>query len=251
MTNGMTAFTTRRLGQIACLGVWLLANTPGASHTRLQDEDKTLALLVKTVKSSDNPAVRRALLKGMLNGLEGRRDVPTPNGWDELNRELVKSANKEVRELAAQLSQLFGDPQAIQAALMTLKNSKADPRERRAALVSLLALKRAEASLYLEVLLDEPELCLDAIRGYAVIENPTAAPVLLGRYAKMTPDQRKAVVETLATRKVYATELLNAVKQKKISREDIPAHVSRSLNALLGDRFVAVFGELKPVEKDR
>jgi len=119
------------------------------------------------------------------------------------------------------------------------------------ALRSLLNLQNQDASDLLESLLDEPALTLDAIRGYATVENATAPAVLLGRFEQMPPEQRRAVVETLAMRRRYALSLVNAVKQKTVSRDEIPAHVARSLNNLLGDQFVKVFGEVKPIAKDR
>ena len=108
-----------------------------------------------------------------------------------------------------------------------------------------------EASSLLESLLDDPALRLDAIRGYAMVENASAPAVLLGRYAQFSPELRRAVVETLATRKRYAQALLAAVEQKTVLHDDIPAHVARSLKDILGDRFVRVFGEVRPISQDR
>jgi putative heme-binding domain-containing protein len=75
--------------------------------------------------------------------------------------------------------------------------------------------------------------------------------VLLGRYKKLNPDHRRAVIETLATRNSYAQALLKAVEKKTVSRDEIPAHVARSLHGILGDRFVKVFGKVRSVAKDR
>jgi putative heme-binding domain-containing protein len=84
-----------------------------------------------------------------------------------------------------------------------------------------------------------------------MVENATAPSVLLARYEKMSPELRRAVIETLATRKRYAQALLDAVKGEAISRDEIPAHVARSLNNILGDRFVEVFGKVRQVAKNR
>jgi putative heme-binding domain-containing protein len=67
----------------------------------------------------------------------------------------------------------------------------------------------------------------------------------------MNPDLKRAVVETLATRKSYAQKLLTAVQQKRVTRDEIPAHVARSLNSLLGQQFVKVFGKVRPVAQNR
>ena len=52
----------------------------------LQAGNDSMGLLVKTAKQSENPAIRVALLKGMLKGLEGQRQVPAPEGRGELVR---------------------------------------------------------------------------------------------------------------------------------------------------------------------
>ena len=215
------------------------------------DEAESLALLVETVEANDDAGIRTALLRGMLRGLEGRRNVTAPNGWSELSARLAKSDDAGVRDLSTQLSQIFGDRAAVQRALAVLKDSAAEPGVRQTALRSLLTQQNREASSLLESLLDEPALALDAVRGYAMVENATAPAVLLSRYQKMNPELKRAVVETLATRKSYAQELLAAVQQKKVARDEIPAHVARSLNSLLGEQFANVFGKVRPVAQDR
>lgn len=213
------------------------------------DETETLALLVKTIQQNEDPGVRASLLRGVLAGLAGRRNVKPPANWETLNAELSSSASH--RDLALQLSQIFGDKEAMEQALATLEDSSTSSALRRKALRSLLMQRSDEASDMLEDLIDEPDLALDAIRGYAAIENPMAPAVLLDRYAEMNADQKRAIVETLATRKRYANALTNAVSEGTIQRDEIPAHVARSLKELLGGKFSRVFGEIQELAADR
>jgi putative heme-binding domain-containing protein len=236
---------------LTCLFGILLVLTSYPLDSQAIDEPESLALLVETLEANDDAGIRTALLKGMLRGLEGRRNVAAPKGWSELSARLAKSDDANVRDLSTQLSQIFGDRAAVQRALAVLRDSAAEAGVRRTALRSLLTQQNREASSLLESLLDEPALALDAVRGYAMVENPAAPTVLLSRYEKMSPKHRRAVVETLATRKTYARELLKAVQRKKVARDEIPAHVARSLNSLLGEQFVKVFGKVRPVAQDR
>ena len=236
---------------LTCLSGILLVLTSYPLDSQAIDETESLGLLVETLEANDDAGIRTALLKGMLRGLEGRRNVPAPKGWSELSAKLTKSDDASVRDLSTQLSQIFGDRAAVQRALAVLKDQSSEPGVRRTALRSLLTQQNREASALLESLLDQPALTLDAVRGYATVENATAAAVLLSRYEKMNPDLKRAVVETLATRKSYAQKLLTAVQQKKVTRDEIPAHVARSLNSLLGQQFVKVFGKVRPVAQDR
>jgi len=228
-----------------------LAACPASIVCAQPAETDQMALLVETLAQTESPAVQAALMRGILQGLEGRRNVPAPAGWQTLSAKLAKSDDDAVRQLSSQLSQIFGDVEAANRALALVKDSSQPVAARRSALRGLLNQQNLSASNALETLLDEPAMTLDAIRGYAIVENAGAPKLLLSRYANLNPEQRRAVVETLATRKSYAAALLNAVEQKSVSRDDIPAHVARSLFGISPDRFVKIFGEFKPVTQDR
>ncbi|HIN54538.1 MAG TPA: c-type cytochrome [Planctomycetes bacterium] len=227
----------------------LVVYTP--DQLRAVDEQESLALLVETLDTIDDPAVQTALLQGMLNGLDGRRNVPAPAAWLKVGAKLAKSDNPQVRELVSRLSQIFGDEAAMQRALATVQDRSSQLDARRRALHSLLNQKNKGVSALLEQLLDEPELRLDAIRGYAAIENERAPEILLPRYVKWTSEHRQAIIETLATRRKYAESLLAAIKAKKIPIADIPSHVARSLSLILGDSFVEVYGDVRQLSVDR
>ena len=231
--------------------VLLALSLCGSDRVTAADESDSLVLLVKIIDSTDDPNVRNSLMRGMLSGLAGRRSVPSPAGWKELSQKLATSRNAEERELSLQLSQIFGDQKAVQRALAVIQDKDAEVGSRRTALRLLLTQKNEQVSMTLESLLDDPNLCLDAIRGYAAIENVTAPSVLLGRYEKLDAVMRRTVIETLATRKGYAQALLSAIEEGKVVREDIPAHVARSLNVLLGKRFEKVFGVVQELAADR
>ncbi len=222
------------------------------SFVSANDQSESFALLVETLDASQgNADVCSALMRGMLSGLDGRRNLSPPQGWTELSEKLGRSDDQEVRELSMRLSQIFGDREATLRAISLLKDRSADERQRRVALRSLLDQQSEEASAALQSLIDEAPFTLDAIRGYAIVANASAPEVLLGRYSRFSPELRRAVVETLASRESYAEALLAAIKQGKVQREDIPAHIARSLNDVLGDRFVEVFGEVRPIAEDR
>ncbi|PHS11182.1 MAG: hypothetical protein COA78_10210 [Blastopirellula sp.] len=215
------------------------------------NEAETLALLVDTIDNTDDPAVQAALMKGMLSAMAGRRNVAAPNAWSKVATKLGKSEGKEVKDFASQLSQIFGDKAAVEQALATVQDSSASLAERRRALHSLLSQQNDQVSALLEPLLAEPAMRLDAIRGFSAIENGQASKLLLAGYKNWSEEHQKAVVETLATRKVYAEALLDAIKKKQITKQQIPVHVARSLSFLLGDSFAKVFGEVRQLSQDR
>ena len=83
------------------------------------------------------------------------------------------------------------------------------------------------------------------------MEHPKAAEILLSRYPKWAQPLQKATVETLATRRTYAQALIAALRSGQIAKEEIPAHVARSLQLLLGTSFTSVFGEIRELDQDR
>ncbi len=214
------------------------------------DESAQLEIMVKALSGIENEAAQVNILRGMLGGLSGRRDVPTPKSWPALNAKLRASENAELRKLAQQLSQIFGDESASQAALTTLRDATADLEARRSALKSLLGQRHAEVPPILENLLDQP-LRLEAIRAYAVYDYSKAPPILLKRYAGFDPSLRRAVVETLASRKSYARALLKALDRGKVAKNEVPAYVARSLKTMLGKEFEKIYGEVRDVSADK
>ena len=216
------------------------------------DEAESFALLVETLDAVESePNICSSMMRGMLSGLEGRRNVTPPQGWAALSKKFGQSKDRNVRDLSIKLSQIFGDRDATQRLIALLKDTAADESQRLAALRSLLDQQSKEVSDVLEALLDEPAFTLAAVRGYASIADESAPSILLGRYERFSPELRRAVIETLASRKDYAESLLEAIAQKKISREDIPAQIARSLSEILGSRFVELFGEVRSMGADR
>ncbi len=216
------------------------------------DESESFALLVETLGTTESePSVCSSLMRGMLSGLEGRRNVTPPRGWSEINKKLGHSEDANIRELSMKLSQIFGDRDATQRYIDLLKDRSADENLRRSALRSLLDQQCEQVSEVFEALLDEPAFALDAIRGCSNVAIASAPSVLLGRYKQFSPELRRAVIDALATRKEYAEALLEAIKHKIVAREDIPAHIARTLSEILGKRFVEQFGDIRLIAADR
>lgn len=203
---------------------------------------KALDMLVATLGETGDNGVRESLLRGMLLGLEGRNEIAAPRDWPKLNRELSEKGSDAVKKLAQELAQLFGDEGAVAKAFALLKDAASPAQDRRRALAGLLSRQNADLLPVLKNLLGEPALRVAAIRAYGSFESPEAPAILLQRYPGFSPEERRAVIETLATRKSYAQALLGALDAGTVSREAVPAYVDRSLAALLGERYVKKYG---------
>jgi putative heme-binding domain-containing protein len=212
--------------------------------------DPQLDAIVNALQGIDDPGIQASFLKGMLGGLAGRRDVDPPKGWSDLKSKMEKQGNEEVMGLVGQIGQVFGDESAGDSALATLMDGKASPEDRKLALSGLVAQKHPKLPSTLALLLDQP-LRTEAIRAYSAFDFKPAPRVLLARYSKLAPEERRVVVETLASRKPYARALVKAIGSGKVSKEDIPAYVARNLHAMLGDSFEKVYGKVQAVSADK
>src|SRR6266566_2180468 len=111
------------------LGALLLASLP----LRAQNDD-ALPALVQVLAQTDDPQFQFDVLKGMSEGLKGRRGVKMPAGWEPLSAKLSKSPNAQVRELAQSLSLTFGSASALASLRQVLMDRQADAAARKSAL---------------------------------------------------------------------------------------------------------------------
>ena len=96
-----------------------------AAPANAAGDAESLALLVKTLNSTENPQVRVILMRGMLSGLAGRRNVDSPEGWKALSKKLALSQHDEERALFQELAQIFGDAEATERALKVVEDANA------------------------------------------------------------------------------------------------------------------------------
>ena len=233
-------------------------NTPPPSFDQLRkqaikrlDSRSSLNLLTKSLTSTKDSQTQAALLRGMVAGLAGQRNVPAPTGWGAAMASLSKSSDAEVRKLSLRLGQVFGVEAATKQAIATVSNTKASADLRRSALQSLVTQRSPEVKDLLPSLLNDKTLQVDAIRAYGAIEDEKAPKLILNRYASLDFQAKRASVETLASRKKYATQLLSAIKDKTVPKRDIPTYLARSLSKLLGKPFDRAFGNVQSLSQDK
>jgi len=240
-----------RMRKFQKIGLALLGVLLCCSATSSAGEADTLQMLAKAIASSNNEKVQVSLMRGMLKSLEGRRDVDAPASWGDVRESLTTSENVEAKRMLQELSQIFGDESAALEALDTLRNGFAPVEERESALRSLLAQRNVQLPTELEKLLDDQYLRTSAIRAFGVMPQPGAAELLINRYEAFSASGRRVVVETLATRKEYAEELLVALRSGVISKSEIPSYAARTLESMLGSGFSEVYGDVAALSGDK
>lgn len=210
---------------------------------RLVDANMPESIVSSLTKNSGNQV---EILKGMRDGLEGRFDLKAPKNWTALSTKL-KATKGESATLANQISQRFGDTQASEQQMATLKNKNAPILQRQQAIQSLSLRKREELVAEIPNLLNDPKLRLETIRAISEYDKPEFGKLLVANYNEFTATEKQQAIQTLSSRSKYGWELTQAIKSQKISKRDVPPYAARQLLRVVGSGFIEVWG---PIEQE-
>jgi putative heme-binding domain-containing protein len=191
----------------------------------------SLPALIRVLGESDDPQFQLDILKGVNDGLKGKRSVKMPAGWEAVSEKLAKSSHPAIRELTQNLSLTFGSESARAALRQRLTDRNADLQSRTNALEALLANKDPELPGTLQKLLKEPALRVPALRGLAAYDHPRTPAAIFEIYPELGPLQKKDALTTLVARASFAKALLEEVG-KRVPLQDITADLLRQLRTL-------------------
>jgi putative membrane-bound dehydrogenase-like protein len=194
--------------------------------------------------------VRLELLRGFLEGMDGRSDVKEPEGWADMYGGL-NSEDGELGRLAVELAQKFGDAEAVRIGLRVLEDTSAGVEVRRRALLTVAKIHPPELPPILIDLLDHDELRGDSIRAMANFQEHSLVTALLDRYDTFNDDEKSDTVHTLASRPHYGWMLAQAIKNKKVPRRDVPTYIARQLRRVVGSGFVEIWGPIDEVSAEK
>lgn len=244
--------STRQFTNVLCSFIVLFG---GALSHGADDANDALPALVQLLGTSDDPQFQLDLLKGMSDGLKGRREVKMPAGWETVAVKLAKNPNAQVRELAQSLSLTFGSASALKALRETLLSAGAGLAARSNALASLLQAKEAALPTLLQQLLNDPVMRSGALRGLAAYDDPKTAGGILKVYPSLSAAEKKDALNTLASRAAYAKAMLAAIGEKKIPAKDLTADILRQLrnlkDAQIDEQVVKNWGVARETETDK
>jgi putative membrane-bound dehydrogenase-like protein len=186
----------------------------------------------------------KLIMEGMRDGLEGRFDLKAPANWNAVYAKL-KISKGEIAPLATQIAQRFGDTEATEKLMATLKNANAPLAERQQALKSIAARKREELIKEIPNLLNDKLLRLDAIQAIANYDNESFAKLLISKYNEFNPAEKQQAIQTLSARSRYGWQLTQALKNQTIPKADVPPYTARQLLRVVGSGFIEVWGAIE------
>ena len=221
----------------------------------LQKPAHRLDYLVMLLAKINEPEVQQDILQGLSDGLAGKRRVTMPDGWSKLYEKLEASESSQVRDEALELALLFEDPTALTLLRKKAADKKLDAAERNRALAALIARRVPDLQKLLLALAVETETSSVAIRGLAEYYSPETTETLLQHYASYPANVRQDALQTLASRRGWATELLDAVEAGKIPRADLTAFTVRQLQTYgdeqLTARVTKLWGTVRTTPADK
>lgn len=213
---------------------------------------EALDLLISLLSGS----ARDTMILGELKeALKGQRQVATPKSWAGAFEVLMKSADAKQREQALSLAVTFGDARALNLLRELLSAASADVEIRKNALDALVTARDPILPPILHGLLDNAALRGPALRGLASFDDAETPAIILALYPKLTLDEKRDALNTLASRANYGKALLEAVAGKTLLASDISADLVRQLRNLndkdLDRRLTEVWGITRATPADK
>ncbi len=231
-----------------CLGLLWIALPSDVAQA--QGDAEPLPALIQLLQNSSDESLQLDVLRGMKAGLQGRRGVPMPQGWETLEQRLTTSSNAEIRILAQNLGLTFGSRRALDSLRATLLDSKGDPSARKSALEGLLSVKDPQLPDALKSVIQDPAIRGQAIRAFASFSDPSTPEVLLGVYGTLGVSERRDVLSTLASRQTFAKPLVEAVRSGKVPASHLTAELVRQLRTLKDPQIIADLEKLWGVARE-
>ena len=195
---------------------------------RAQSDD-ALPFLVQALAATDDVQAQFDILKGMADGLKGRRGVKAPAGWDAVATKLTAGGTTQVKDLVQQLSLVFGSASALADMRKQMLDAKAPAAQRLSALEALVAAKDAGLAESLRQLLKEPALRGAALRGLAAYDDAKTPPAILALLPALSPAEKRDALGTLASRLSFARPLVAALVAGQLAAKDLPADLVRQI----------------------
>ena len=197
--------------------------------------------LNEAVRYCDTLQKHEVLLGRALEGLLKGQDSGVIKPTTDVSKQLASwraSKNPGVAKSAAQLAVLWGDAEATNQLIAAVAGDKMPTEERLQAIKTLRKVKSDAVRAGLLKLLGEnlpTVLGMEAIRAAADLGGDAFPPALISLAASKDNNIRLAALESLAGRKDWAKQMLDAIAAEKISAGGFPVPVRRSL-ATNGDK---------------
>ncbi|MEX0819892.1 MAG: c-type cytochrome, partial [Pirellulaceae bacterium] len=224
--------------------------------SEIERQPAAVEQLVALLQEDRDENFQREILQGMEIALKGWRRAAAPAGWSAVASKLGKHPDARIQTLSRELSLVFGDGRALDELQRIAKGNGSDLAARRAAIHTLVAARDESLVPFLQGLLTDRNLGIDAIRGLAAFNDPKTPQLIIDRYSsfRREPTRREAIT-TLTSRRNSIKALLSAVSASKIGPDQVSPFQLRQMQ-LLGDAEInreidRLWPELKAISSEK
>lgn len=192
---------------------------------------KDLLICARLLKLSPDAEATAQLMRGFEEAFRGR---PVGNLPAELAQALSSSGAR-----SEMLALRQGEPAAIDKALRTIADGKADMRERLNYVQTFGEVNQpACVPVLLSALRDsrDPGLQMSVLTALQSYTGDQIGTEVLRSYSSLSEDVRNVALTLLASRKLWALELLSAVNSARVDRSTVPVDLVRRMTVYRDER---------------
>jgi putative heme-binding domain-containing protein len=150
----------------------------------------------------------------------------------DIEKQLRSSVNPEVILGVDSLGVLFGDGAALADLRALAGNVEMDPLSREHAIRALGQAKDTESLTMFFNLLGDRAVYGCVITTLAEFDHPMTAKELISRMAGFKDGNRSLAIDTMASREIYALDLMDAIREGRVEAHELTAGQVRQLIAL-------------------
>jgi putative membrane-bound dehydrogenase-like protein len=245
------------LARFATTSTWPLTARLAArrSAEQIADHPSAVQIVVDAAVHSQSAEVRGNLIQGMADGLRGWRKADRPASWDQLVAVVDAAGDADMQQLVRELSLVFGDGRAVDQLKQIVMDDASEIGLRRSALQTLVQNNSDGLREICAGLLGDARLNVVAAEGLARFNDPEIGQQLAENYRRFRSPERPRIVALMVSRPIFATALLDAIEQGKISADDLTAFDVRQIRSLgepkLDRRIAALWGDVRQTPEDK
>ena len=174
----------------------------------------------------------RSQLAAILTATQGYSQLVEPKNWKWTRSQLLTLKDDAVTDAVQRLSLLFGDGTGLASLLELVKDRNGDHIARSNAIGTLAQNARAESIPVMLGLLNDKAVYVDICKALAAFDDDPRIPTeLLKRWDSLRHGAKEAATDTLCSRRSYAVALARALKDGRVSGDQLTAtHVRQLLS---------------------
>ena len=207
-------------------------------------ENEVFAPLLTLLADSGSESINEAILTGFAAGIEGRRELAKPDGWEQAFATGLN--HPETRHLALRIHLAFDEADSRSRIGQLLAGESIEDKQLALALLTEAKIPDIEAQLL--PMLDDNQLAAAVIPVLAKINRTAVAETLIARFPDLSPDAQAIAINALVGNKRFADHLLDALEAGTIPRGAVSAYHARQIQSLKDDglhkRVASVWGRM-------